>query len=768
MKSKKMFAIIAICSSLMFLWIFVTVALTGEREISEFTKRDTVIFIGFIIVEILTLIFMLVNLAKFTRERIKESNEAISSVSDSKTKAEKITNRRYGVLLVFCVCVSFAAQIAGIMLKANKVVYDAIVEFSPFILLSCIVIPLTLLGLSYLFDKILHKKMNSMNVAESQKFILSHREAAKETAEKKLSFLKKWIALGDSYAVCFFLIAIATSVFSGIIYDGTASPLFLFYAVFLLQIACNRIRFPFNESVLENDKLYISPKKYPIIYDLAKKAANTMNCSGKIRISLTSDNNAGIVKVGKVNCIQLGVLLLKLYSEDELYNVLLHEFAHVDSDNSNRVKIMNYADWMVHGGTRVFNMRIARSAYRWIDSVFGLNYELYLYASSIINEIKADESIVKYGNKEVAVSALTKLRYYDFYDWESGTYDRESLFVSEKLDKLYLTRILEEFKKAVEKNHHKWDELIMVEINSRSATHPTLKKRIEVLGYNEPFIIKVSSSPEYSSEVDRAFGYVEELIYEDRKKDYKEFRQKNYLDLLEKIDNWKEGGSVLIPEEYRDIVSFHFSLGKATEGYALCLRAIEELSEQAAAYAYYMAGAYLIHKYDSTGLDYIYKAMEINTNYINEGLDMIGTFCCITGNQEELDIYRERVLVFAQDDKDKYSKISEISKDDKLVKEELPEELFSALLAYIEKVDDGSIHKVYLIRKVITVDYFTSFVIIDFKLGSDEEDCSQIMHQIFSFLDTVTDWQFSLLDYRSVPQKTLKIVNQYCIYTGNN
>ena len=49
---------------LMFVWIFVTVALTGGREISDFTDTDKMIFVGFLVVELLTvtaIIFFIVN-----------------------------------------------------------------------------------------------------------------------------------------------------------------------------------------------------------------------------------------------------------------------------------------------------------------------------------------------------------------------------------------------------------------------------------------------------------------------------------------------------------------------------------------------------------------------------------------------------------------------------------------------------------------------------------------------------------------------------------
>ena len=49
---------------LMFVWIFVTAALTGGREISDFTDKDKMFFTGFIIVEILTLASIIIFIIK--------------------------------------------------------------------------------------------------------------------------------------------------------------------------------------------------------------------------------------------------------------------------------------------------------------------------------------------------------------------------------------------------------------------------------------------------------------------------------------------------------------------------------------------------------------------------------------------------------------------------------------------------------------------------------------------------------------------------------
>ena len=174
-----------------------------------------------------------------------------------------------------------------------------------------------------------------------------------------------------------------------------------------------------------------------------------------------------------------------------------------------------------------------------------------------------------------------------------------------------------------------------------------------------------------------------------------------------------------------------------------------------------------MHSYDERGIGDIYFAIENNSNYLQEGIDAIGTFCCLTGNQKELNIYRQKALELAQKQKDEYSQVSVLTKKDRLSEESLPEGMLDDILAYIRSVDEGQIEKIYLVRKTITEEFFTSVFVIRFDLAAEEETCEQIMHKIFRYLDTCSDWQFSLFDYQEVMSVPVYEVKNSCVYSKN-
>ena len=147
---------------------------------------------------------------------------------------------------------------------------------------------------------------------------------------------------------------------------------------------------------------------------------------------------------------------------------------------------------------------------------------------------------------------------------------------------------------------------------------------------------------------------------------------------------------------------------------------------------------------------------------------MIGQYCCLTGNREALDSYRERAVELLQKTKDVYSQISTLQKNDQLSAETLPEGMLEALLEYTASVDGGTILETYLVHKQITQEDFTSAYIVRFKEDIPEEEKERVLDKIFAYLDTSTDWQFSLFDYDHIPSQKIREIPGSCVYRPEN
>ena len=149
---------------------------------------------------------------------------------------------------------------------------------------------------------------------------------------------------------------------------------------------------------------------------------------------------------------------------------------------------------------------------------------------------------------------------------------------------------------------------------------------------------------------------------------------------------------------------------------------------------------------------------------MNEALDEIGKFCCITGNQVELERYRERAVELLQKEKDEHSQINMLRRGDRLSAEHLPDGALEDVLAYIRTIDNGEIRRIYLVRKTVTETYFTSAFVVRFTEDSDPDAQRSILHKIFLYLDTVSDWQYSLFDYREVEKVRIEDVPGSLVY----
>lgn len=744
----------------MFLWIFVAVGLTGGREVEDFTDRDKIIMTVFAIVEITTMIVTFRLAVLFGREQGNHLRQPIPTVEANQDKSAK---RRGTAFMVLSFTAALGAMIGGIVLR--KELSAQLRNLGGWLLGISIAVAAAALLLNIVLQKWYAGRFHNRQVSQVYQFIYSHREQAEQKAKQKLSLLKMWRIFTGAYSFLLGALGLCVALCGGILLDSGSAVALCFAAALLIMCTFSRIRFGISQNIFDEDKSYVSEEQFPHLYAIAKKAAQTIGCDGRIRIALLPDCNAGIAKVGQTYSVQLGTILLCTTSEEEMYSVLLHEFAHVTAENSEKMRAGNYNTWIYRGKTPHLFSGITNLFFSFFDGFYALQFALYAYASAIGTESAADQAMLLSKDPAAVASALMKLKYYELFEWEKGTQDASCMYEPEMPDPQFLAKELERFRQAMEQKSGRWQQLLNVEIQSRSASHPTLKLRLEALGIRNPRILVAPADCDYAKECEKAREYVEGLICRELSQGYEARRKTFYLEPKEQIEEWEKAGKPLVAEKYGDIVWALRQLGRNTEAMELCERAIAELPAAASYNGYFIRGCHRLHSYDERGIADIYFAIENNSNYLEEGIDTIGTFCCLTGNRKELDTYRQKALEFAQKQKDQYSQVSVLTKKDRLSEEILPDGMLEDILAYIRSVDEGQIEKIYLVRKTITEDFFTSVFVIRFELEAEETACEQIMHKIFRYLDTCSDWQFSLFDYQEVMSVPVYEVKNSCVYS---
>ncbi|MBP3300402.1 MAG: M48 family metallopeptidase [Clostridia bacterium] len=626
-------------------------------------------------------------------------------------------------------------------------------------------IPILLFGANFIFSKLYVKKINDTPVADMQGYMLRHRDEAEKTSRELLKKLQKIRRVTGLYTVFLWLFAACAACLGGMLYavaSRVACCFCLFYAGTIFYVIYTRI--PRKESSVLKDGAPILPRdEYPTIHDLASRAARNTGCRKEIEILIDIDCNAGILEDATHYYIQLGIILLAVLSQEELYSIFLHEFSHCSPKNQKENRETRYAEWISsdqHHST--WFLRIA-NLFSAFDLVYLFHHMTYHYATSVFQETEADRDMAKFCSPATAGSSLLKTGYHTRYLWESNVKNETPYYVTETPNPRHLRNEVEKFKNAIALRHEAWDAMIEKEILPNNASHPTLTMRLNTLGLQKIEMVEDESNEDYKREVQTALDFADKKFAECQNT-YEQDRKEYYLEPLRRIAEWEEEGMPLRAEQYPDLVSDLMQIGRNEDAEALCDRAMAELDENAALYAYYIKGCALIHRYEEKGAEYLFHAIEKNHNFLEDGLHQIGQFYCMMGMEAELLEYRKRAQQFAQKNKDEYSETAFLSPKDKLSCDDMPEEMRNEILAYIRSVDEDIIQKIYLVRKTVNETFFTSAFVIHFYGGTDAKR-SEIMHKIFCYLDTYPkEWQFSLFDYFDCPDINFKKIEGSLVY----
>lgn len=633
------------------------------------------------------------------------------------------------------------------------------------IFLFALVFPTLLLCFNVIYKKSFQKRLKKKPVTYLQNLYLKHREQSETAAKKKLKVLKLIKFINFIYGL-FLLICGCFVAFSlPSIYEFTATFPLLIIAAIYIAVFFTRLYLPDKKSYFKYDKTYVDEKDFPELYSLAYKAAKALGIKNEIKISLLPECNSGIAKIGNTYSVQIGVILLELINDEELYNVLLHEFSHATNQAFYSNKLAHYNNWLDENNQLLIGFPFSSHFFKGLDIAFAFNYDIYSYTISIWFETEADKSMAKFGNPQVAASVLLKLKYYELYDWQCEAYDFEPYYLPEKQNEKTITKTINQYKEFEKKYSSLWNECAEKEILSRSASHPTLKMRFETIGATEFKTIDSKKTDALEKESKKAVEFVEKLLIEERADEYDDLRNANYIEPSETIKSWEENGKEIIPETYHEIINSLRFIGRNDEALELCDRVIAELDSVASCYATYIKAIFLMRRFDESGIDLMYSVTNNYSNYIQDGLSVIGYFCCITGNQEELDKYRTNAVNLAQLHKDEYSQLSVLNKGDRLSSENLPEELLTSILDYILQVSDNTIDNIYLVRKTISESLFTSVFIIKFNKDVETQVKYEVIDKIFNHLDTCSDWQFSLFDYVDVAKVKPEKIENSCVYS---
>ncbi|MCR5808798.1 MAG: hypothetical protein K6G56_04480 [Clostridiales bacterium] len=763
-RNKYMPAVI-VCIILMFLLILPAAVITkGKQEVSDLTALESGIILGLIAAEIAVVVIMFVFAFKAGKETDRIRAERGSERAPKEDRQDRVLKTRGWVIILVSFLLAGGFAVLGALFGGTEAGKSA---RTPMLIILCAAFAATVAELvfSSISAKRFMKSMTDLKVAERQELLLKERSSARENANKTMAELKTIRKKTYVLAAVMFLTAVFIVFTAGAYLDKLFIP-FLFWSAAIMSFCAGRLPFKTPTVFMNEAPGFTKKEDYPILYSIAEKAASDLGCRDEIRIRFFPDGGIGVAGFGDKTALHLGLFTLCQLSEDELASVLHHEFSHIMSTKKNPE--IRYAMDREGGAPDTSLSAFGDLMFRWLDIRYALKYSFYRFANSIIFEEEADRAMTLTCDKSTAASALIKTGYYESFLYEDVVIDKESLYLPENPDEHLVSKEWGRFKKALSERSGSWNSLIPKQILSRSDSHPTLDMRLKTLGVSEYGTVEKATAPEYAAELEKAMAFVDALNCELMKEDYKEARKAQYLDPLKKTEEWRAQGEPVTAEGYRDITDALESLGRFKEAESVCDRAIATLPEAASHFALFKKGVYSLRRYDDAGIELIYRAIDANKNYVEDGLEEIGAYCCLTGNEAELERYRSAAAELGQKQEDEYDEIDSLKKGDKLTREELPDGALERDLAFIAAAGGDILEKVYLVRKTVSDDFFTSAYVVRFEKGADNEARGEVMQKIFNYLDTVSDWQYSLFDFDYIPNVSLDKIEGCLVYESQN
>lgn len=688
-------------------------------------------------------------IARPARQVPADDAEAIAAAA-----AEKRAKRR----LLVCLSATLLLMLAGSSFGAGT---EEVQPLLPRVILCVSAAAAVLLPVAgHIVSSRYSDKINAARQADIDRLMTVYAENAARTTKEKTKLLLN-IRLAENIYACFVAllgVLIALTAFA------CPPPMILpagFLSVFCLFSASTQLP-DFGRKNFEAPKdLLLSREEYPEIHKTVDSAANEAGVGKEVSVLVSTDNNVSVFEANGQIYIMADCTLLNILTEAEMHTILLHEFAH--TENVTDKKLMRYLERIEGSRYSCSLTKFPAYFFRAFDVRYEFEHAVFSIVSGNLRETDADRKMKNH--PQDAARAFLKLQYSTLFRWEeSDGRPRESYYQSETPCGDTLAKNLASFLKALPQRVSFWNGSIANEIQARNASHPTTTNRLAALGISEYPQALDTPSGAYGAECRHALEAADACVLQMNAAGYEINRGKYYLEPLETYEKWVAEGKPLTPENCSDMIDACVLIGKDDEAEAIASRAIETLPPTASHTGLYTRGVNRLHRYDDRGIDDIYAAMDANNNYIDEGIDLIGSYCCLTGNKERLEEYRSRSTEYVQKMRDESLPLETLSYKDALSEEHLPNGMQEENLNYLLSVSNDSLEEVYLTRKTVGDSFFASAFVLKFKPDAGAAAKEEVMHKMFIHLDTVSDWQYALYSTDTLDDRTNARLEQFRIW----
>lgn len=604
---------------------------------------------------------------------------------------------------------------------------------------------------------------NGLNVEEMNRLLDTEKAAIESDVAVAWKKLRRNCILARFCWAGYAILSLVVCFFSGATGRAGECVLGVVLGIYNLSAYFQQLLFPGMGQELP---ACVPQEQYPALYALVREAAGDMWKDTPIRIWLDVDLPDGecCAAAGMTDGVidlHLGILLLNILTEGELRQVLLHEFSHLNQLDCHQAIFFNKTMKLLDvSGSSVLGV-LPGWACEWVGARLAYQGQLFFLVSSREKERRADSQAAQLGDPELQAAALAKLSCHDLWTFEEEPYYVP--FPTPEPPQHSCSSRVEAFRQALPKRGADWKTILENEIPARVASHPTFRQRWEALGCCDYTLTVPEEDSPLRRECRELLEEVDKSISELPAENYAKQWQEHYEKPLALVTEWEKTMELLPPEEMRPVMLAYLDLGQPGKMEALCDRLLEgSESPFSAAFANFWKGKLLLYRYDKAGLAYIYNAIEANTNYIQPGLDAIGTYCTRMGLAQELAEYRSRAPQLLQQVRDRQTGGLTRSK---LAPETLPEGWLEKIRTVAVEAARGHLEKLYLVKELAGEDYRPSAFVLRFPENCEDEIIQDTYDRVFALLDDwPVDWEFTLYVFEPPMEKPLSRVPGSCVY----
>ena len=383
-----------------------------------------------------------------------------------------------------------------------------------------------------------------------------------------------------------------------------------------------------------SDRASLGAKDYPLIFQTVERAAQKTGCKRPYTVCLGM-GPTGISEGNGRIYLELNAIECAMLTSEELYSVMLHEFAHAVNADTGRTG------------------RLSRARLRWGDDnavctaflsaaiqSFMLRSMMYEAVATRHHEQLADDMVKAAGAEQLFIDATAKVTMYALFQEMPVRELSFDIFEGEKMPHDIYSRALKVFLSYREGMLGKWEQVLANELPARIASHPTLRQRMEAMGVSGYDVSAAESEPGYIAETEKLLACADGQACIYMAKEYPALREANYVKRKAEMDKYaaaKAADKTLSAEQLIGCMEAYYGVDNA-----VAIEIADKLlaSECNHTYAHMLKGRIYFDDFDGRCVEHFRAAMALDPSVSADCLDYIGRFALLSGDEELLGEYR--------------------------------------------------------------------------------------------------------------------------------